>query len=105
MGRTSVPVKAPALVVRHPGAAPVHLVCLVPGVVWTSRLGHTYQIYPEPIIELLPDPLPRDREPWPLITPGDEDWEDDQILDDSQPGPDPPRPAPPHDPDKDPPPF
>jgi len=72
---------------------------------WTSRLGHTYQIYPEPIIELLPDPLPRDREPWPLITPGDEDWEDDQILDDSQPGPDPPRPAPPHDPDKDPPPF
>jgi hypothetical protein len=70
---------------------------------WASRLGHTYQIRPEPIIEPLPDPLPRDREPWPLITPTDHGWEDDQILDDPQPGPDPP--APPHDPETDPPPF
>ena len=90
----------------HPGARPVHLVCLVPGVVWTSRLGHTYQVHPEPITEPLPDPIPRDCEPWPLITPEDHDWEHDQILEPTPPGPDPPPPpAPPHDPDKDPPPF
>ncbi|MDQ3988711.1 MAG: HNH endonuclease [Actinomycetota bacterium] len=70
---------------------------------WTSRLGHAYQTHPEPIIEPLPDPIPRDREPWPLIIPGDHGWEHYQILDD--PPPEPPPPAPPHDPQADPPPF
>ncbi len=71
---------------------------------WTSRLGHAYQTHPEPIIEPLPDPIPRDREPWPLIIPEDHDWETDQILEPPPPDP-PPPPAPPHDPAKDPPPF
>ncbi|MCA1675593.1 MAG: hypothetical protein LC799_26580, partial [Actinobacteria bacterium] len=42
-----------AAVSALPGA-----VCHPPGVVWISRLGHTYQIHPEPIIEPLPDPPP-----------------------------------------------
>ena len=90
--------------VRHPGAAPVHLVCLVPGVVWTSRLGHTYQVHPEPITEPLPDPIPRERDPYPLTIPEDHDWQDDHILEDLPPEPPPPL-APPYDPGKDPPPF
>jgi hypothetical protein len=60
---------------------------------WTSRLGHTYQVHPEPITEPLPDPIPRDCEPWPLITPEDHDWEHDQILEPTPPGPDPPPPV------------
>ena len=72
---------------------------------WTSRLGHTYQVHPEPIIEPLPDPIPRNRDPWPLITPSDDGWEHDQILEDPPPEPDPPPPQLPHDPDHDPPPF
>ncbi len=71
---------------------------------WTSRLGHTYQVHPEPITEPLPDPIPRDREPWPLITPEDNDWHDDYILENPPPEPPPPL-APPYDPGKDPPPF
>ncbi len=72
---------------------------------WTSRLGHIYQIHPEPIIEPLPDPIPRDRGPLPLITPDDDGWEHDQILDDPPPGPDPPPPPAAYDPEADPPPF
>ena len=72
---------------------------------WISRLGHTYQIHPEPIIEPLPDPLPRDHKPWPLITPEDEGWEDDQILEPPPPEPDPPPPPAQYDPESDPPPF
>ncbi len=70
---------------------------------WISRLGHTYQIHPEPIIEPLPDPIPRDHQPWPLITPGDHDWENDQILEPLPPEPDPPPPPAPY--GHDPPPF
>ncbi|HSL07653.1 MAG TPA: DUF222 domain-containing protein [Pseudonocardiaceae bacterium] len=64
-----------------------------PGVFrWTSRLGHSYERRPPAIIEPLPDPIPRDRSPFPLTIPLDDDWEDTQIWDDpeSEPEPDPP---------------
>jgi hypothetical protein len=70
-----------------------------PGVFrWTSRLGHTYQRRPPAIIEPLPDPILRDRPPYPLTIPRDDGWEDTQIWDDLPPGPDP-EPDPPPEPD------
>jgi len=66
----------------------------------------SFQVVKRTAISRRYSPIPRDCEPWPLITPEDNDWEHDQILDPTPPGPDPPPPpAPPHDPDKDPPPF
>ncbi|MGH3834815.1 MAG: hypothetical protein ACRDSF_03780 [Pseudonocardiaceae bacterium] len=56
---------------------------------WTSRLGHTYQHRPPAIIEPLPDPIPHDQAPYPLIIPPDDGWEDTQIWDDPPPGPEP----------------
>ncbi|MQA12935.1 MAG: DUF222 domain-containing protein [Pseudonocardiaceae bacterium] len=72
---------------------------------WTSRLGHVYLRQLEPIIEPLPDPIPRDRDPYPVLTPDDRDWEGDHILEHPPPEPEPPPAPPPHDPDTDPPPF
>jgi hypothetical protein len=46
---------------------------------WTSRLGHTYQRRPPAIIEPLTDPIPRDRPPFPLVLPPDDDGEDSRI--------------------------
>lgn len=72
---------------------------------WTSRLGHTYHRHPEPIIEPLPDPIPRDRDPYPVLTPHNDDWEHDHTLEHPPPQPEPPPPPPPYDPEADPPPF
>jgi hypothetical protein len=67
---------------------------------WTSRLGHTYQHQPPTIIEPLPDPIPRDRPPYPLTIPLDDGREGTEIWDDppSEPEPDP-EPDPPPEPD------
>lgn len=46
---------------------------------WTSRLGHSYQRRPPPILEPLPDPLGRGRPPFPLLIPTDAGWEDSEI--------------------------
>jgi hypothetical protein len=76
-----------------------------PGVFrWTSRLGHPYERRPPAIIEPLPDPIPRDRSPFPLTIPLDDDWEDTQIWDDPEPEPEP-DPPPEPDPRADIPPF
>lgn len=77
---------------------------------WTSRLGHSYHRYPPKIIEPLLEPIPRDQPHYPLTIPPDNGWEDDQIWDNSPPGPDPPPvlaldPPPEANPDNDPPPF
>lgn len=66
--------------------------CYYTEFVWTSRLGYSYERRPPAIIEPLPDPIPRDRSPFPLTIPLDDDWEDTQIWDDpeSEPEPDPP---------------
>jgi hypothetical protein len=74
-------------------------VCHYRGVVWTSRLGHTYHRQLPAIIEPLPDPIPRDQLPYPLTTPLDDGWEDTQIWEDPSPEPEPdPPPEPnPHD--------
>ncbi|MGH3800871.1 MAG: hypothetical protein ACRDTD_12170 [Pseudonocardiaceae bacterium] len=67
--------------------------------VWTSRLGHTYQHQPAAIIEPLPDPIPRDRHPYPLTIPLDDGWENTEIWEDSPPEPDlEPEPDPPPEP-------
>ncbi|MGH3997104.1 MAG: HNH endonuclease signature motif containing protein, partial [Pseudonocardiaceae bacterium] len=76
-----------------------------PGVFrWNSRLGHTYQHEPPAILEPLPDPIPRDRPPYPLTIPLDDGWEDTEIWEDPplDPEPDPP---PEPDPSADIPPF
>ncbi|MDQ3988293.1 MAG: HNH endonuclease [Actinomycetota bacterium] len=70
---------------------------------WTSRLGRTYQTWPSPIIETLPDPIPRDRDPYPRTVPNDQDWENSTILDEALPELEPPPPS--YDPGDDPPPF
>lgn len=76
-----------------------------PGVFhWTSRLGHTYTVRPPPIIEPLPDPLPRDGPYYPIWIEPDDGWEDSTILEDAPPEPEP-KPVPVHDLDADPPPF
>jgi hypothetical protein len=59
-------------------AAPPN-VCYYPGVVWTSRLGHTYLVHPPPITEPLPDPITRTEPAPPLLVSFDADlaiWED-----------------------------
>lgn len=71
---------------------------------WTSRLGHTYQRRPPVIIEPLPDPIPRDGPPYPLVTPHDNGWEDTEIWDNPPPEPQP-DPPPEPDPGTDIPPF
>jgi hypothetical protein len=65
---------------------------------WTSRLGHTYHRRPPAIVEPLPDPIPRDRALYPLMTPTDDGWEDTEIWADTPPEPDP-EPDPPPGPD------
>jgi hypothetical protein len=75
---------------------------------WRSRLGHTYQVDPPPIIEPLPDPIPRDGPAPPLVSSLDHYWDDSVIWDGSSPGGatrTPPGPSPPPVPDDDPPPF
>ncbi|MBV8993651.1 MAG: HNH endonuclease [Pseudonocardiales bacterium] len=78
-----------------------------PGVFrWTSRLGHTYQHWPLVIVGPLPDPVPRDRAPYPLTITSDEGWEDTEIWGDLPPEADPESDPPPEpDPDTDIPPF
>ncbi len=63
---------------------------------WTSPLGHTYHRRPPPILEPLPDPIPRDQPPYPLLIPAEADWEDSEIWE--QPPPEP-EPEPPPEPD------
>ncbi|HEY6421660.1 MAG TPA: hypothetical protein VIY28_00150 [Pseudonocardiaceae bacterium] len=69
---------------------------------WTSRLGHTYQVRLRPIIEPLPDPIPRHESPPPLLTPPSHDestiWDDTPPHNDTKLSPAPP-------PEPDPPPF
>ncbi|MGH3770957.1 MAG: DUF222 domain-containing protein [Pseudonocardiaceae bacterium] len=61
-----------------------------PGVFrWTSRLGHTYHRRPPVIIEPLPDPIPRDQPPYPVMIPSDEGWEDSQVWEEPPPDPEP----------------
>ncbi|MGH3755009.1 MAG: hypothetical protein ACRDRP_20395, partial [Pseudonocardiaceae bacterium] len=79
-------------------------VCYYPVVVWTSPTGHTYHRRPPAIIEPLPDPIPRDHPPYPLVIPSDDDWEDTQIWEGPPPEPDP-DPPPEPDPHPDDPPF
>lgn len=72
---------------------------------WTSRLGHVYQVRPPPIIESLPDPIPREGPAPPPLVPLDDDlaiWEDSPPEGDTAP---PPQPSPSPDPNEDPPPF
>ncbi|MGH3913506.1 MAG: DUF222 domain-containing protein [Pseudonocardiaceae bacterium] len=93
--------------VKHEGGWQLHQP--EPGLFrWTSRLGHTYYVRTPPIIEPLPDPLPRHQSAPPLYTPPDDDWNDSPIWDERSPKTDtkpPPRPPPDPDPDDDPPPF
>jgi hypothetical protein len=71
--------------------------------IWTSRLGHTYQVPPPLIIEPLPDPIPRD--PPPDFVPLSEETDTPTWREPAQSEPDPePPPAPPSDPGE-PPPF
>ncbi len=70
---------------------------------WISRLGHTYQVHPDPIIESVPDPIVESRDPSPLVTPDDGDWEHSRVLEHPPPEPEPP--PPPYDPETDTPPF
>ncbi|MGH3707696.1 MAG: hypothetical protein ACRDRQ_06245 [Pseudonocardiaceae bacterium] len=77
-------------------------VCYYSEFVWTSRLGHTYQHQPPAIIELLPDPIPRGRSPYPITIFPDDGWEGTKIWDDPPLEPDPP---PEPDPSADIPPF
>jgi hypothetical protein len=49
-------------------------VCHVHTIVWTSRLGHSYQRRPPPILEPLPDPLGRGQPPFPLLIPAEAGW-------------------------------
>lgn len=74
--------------------ASAECVCHLTGVVWASRLGHTYHRPPPTIIDPLPDPMPRDRSPYPLVIPLDEDWEDAEILERRPPEPEEPDPPP-----------
>ncbi|MGH8575218.1 MAG: hypothetical protein ACREX8_22005 [Gammaproteobacteria bacterium] len=67
--------------------------CYYSGVVWISRLGHTYQHHPPTIIEPLPDSIPLN-----------EGGEDTEIWDDLPPEADP-EPDPPPEPSTDIPPF
>ena len=72
-------------------------VCHSIGVVWTSLLGHSYHRRPPPIFKYhrrpppilgpLPDPIPRDRPPYPLMIPLDDGWEDTEIWEDPHPNP------------------
>jgi hypothetical protein len=71
---------------------------------WISRLGHAYAVDPPPIVEPLPNPIPRNGPAPPLLIPIDVDlgmWDDGPPERDtgSPLGP------PPPDPDDDPPPF
>ncbi len=93
--------------VKHEGGWQLHQP--EPGLFrWTSRLGHTYQVRPPPIIEPLPDPIPGYRPP-PLPARPDDEWDESSIWDDTPPEADTkpwPRPPPqpnPH--DETPPPF
>lgn len=54
---------------------------------WISRLGHTYTVRPPPIIEQLPDPLPRDGPDYPIWIRPDDGWRDSTILHDPPPDP------------------
>ena len=48
-------------------------VCYYSGIVWTSRLGHTYLLRPSLIIEPLPDLIPRHGPAPPLVIRPDDD--------------------------------
>ncbi len=78
---------------------------------WTSRLGHTYDVCTPPIIEPLPDPIPRRGPappPPPPLVPADEHWDESNIWDNTPPKTHTkPTPRPPPQPDShdDPPPF
>ncbi|MGH3778210.1 MAG: DUF222 domain-containing protein [Pseudonocardiaceae bacterium] len=50
---------------------------------WTSRLGHVYPVRPPPIIEPLPDPIPRNGPTPPLFVQPDGDWDESSIWDDT----------------------
>ncbi len=69
---------------------------------WRSRLGHSYLLRPSPIIEPLPDPIPRDGPAPPLLVPPDDDgdtsciWDDTPAEADTKPPPGPPPEADPH---------
>ncbi|PZS40178.1 MAG: hypothetical protein DLM62_04255 [Pseudonocardiales bacterium] len=80
-----------------------------PGVFrWTSRLGHVYHVPMRPIIESLPDPIPREGPVAPLYIRPNDDWEESSIWDDTRPDTDTkpsPRPPPQSDSHDDPPPF
>ncbi len=71
---------------------------------WTSRLGHSYHRRPPPILEPLPDPIPRDRPSYPLMVPVDDGWADTGIWEEPPPDPEPDPPPEPH-PSADIPPF
>ncbi|MGH3318800.1 MAG: hypothetical protein ACRDN9_01250 [Streptosporangiaceae bacterium] len=60
---------------------------------------------PEPIIEPLPGPIPGQGDPSRIITPVDDDWTDDHILERPAPKSHPPPSGPRYDLDTDPPPF
>ncbi|MGH3771087.1 MAG: HNH endonuclease signature motif containing protein, partial [Pseudonocardiaceae bacterium] len=80
-----------------------------PGVFrWTSRLGHIYQLRARPIIESLPDPLPRHGPEAPPLVRPDVDWDESVIWDETPPKAETkpsPRPPPQLDSHDDPPPF
>jgi hypothetical protein len=63
---------------------------------WRSRLGHSYLLHPSPIIEPLPDPIPRDGPAPPLVVPPDQDWDASRIWDDTPPDADTQPPPAPH---------
>jgi len=70
---------------------------------WISRLGHLYPLHTRPIIEPLPDPIPRPGPAAPLVNRPDGDWEKSTIWEDTPPADTKPPPEPElHD---DPPPF
>jgi hypothetical protein len=70
---------------------------------WISPLGHTYPVRPPPVIQPLPDPIPRTDSPPTTRPPSDVDWQRSVILE-PPPAKPPPKP-PPEDIADDPPPF
>lgn len=74
--------------------------------VWVSRLGQRYRVRPPPVLEPLPDPLPRNAVEQPAWTAPDDGWQETTVwLEDSEPAAPPEPPPAPEPSEEEPPPF
>ena len=62
---------------------------------WTSRLGKTYQVNPNPVITPLPDPVPPDSGDVHDLTQPDGPWNEHILQPEPEQTPEAPRPPPP----------